>query len=87
MGAIWKYTFVYGAMNSYQCRFCEKLDSDKRNRRLKNGGALVDLEDALSQQIQTYMGSDYEEWLLEQGLEFGCLGNGKNVAAVFEVIG
>lgn len=95
LGAFWKYTFVYGAMNSYQCRFCGKDDYDKRNLRSLQTQSVIHgdreyliaaLESVMSYGLTVELGWSWRQYLNDNGIDYGCFGTGKALSAVFELV-
>lgn len=58
---------------------------DSRSR-TRAGFSKSGLEHTLSRKMDMDLTNDYRVWLDDHGLEFGCLGDGNSMTAVFELV-
>eukprot|EP00545_Synedropsis_sp_CCMP1620_P006852 CAMPEP_0119014086 /NCGR_PEP_ID=MMETSP1176-20130426/9344_1 /TAXON_ID=265551 /ORGANISM="Synedropsis recta cf, Strain CCMP1620" /LENGTH=699 /DNA_ID=CAMNT_0006967225 /DNA_START=59 /DNA_END=2158 /DNA_ORIENTATION=- len=90
------YGYRWGGAGSYTCRLCNGDTKDSRTRNLRGLLAfeLSDVKAFLVGALETFISlgmsmhlkGQVEDYLVQQGLEYGCFGNGDEIQVVFELL-
>jgi len=89
--------YKWRSSGTYTCTSCRGDTRDKRARNLRGLGVIELLSDMkaflvgaletfVSLGMSMYLEKQIQEYLVQEGLEYGCFGNGNDVQVVFELL-
>jgi hypothetical protein len=89
-----RYNFRWGVRSRWQCTGCTGDNADGRKRNLAMGWAdadlnqylVVALESVISFRLSMDLQWEVQDWLEQNNLPYGCLGNGDDLNVIFQLI-
>ena len=89
-----RYNFRWGVRSRWQCTGCTGDNADGRKRNLAMGWAdadlnqylVVALESVISFSLSMDLQWEVQDWLEQNNLPYGCLGNGDDLNVIFQLI-